>query len=112
MIDENKELEKQGKDKIYTQQDYSNLKNQYEAQIAKIKAELENERKAREKTDKERDELRSELHRAQQESAQNREISQSSSVANIEHQQQESPQITKEDEEIIIKICNLLIEKK
>lgn len=111
MIDENKELEKQGKDKIYTQQDYSNLKNQYEAQIAKIKAELENERKAREKTDKERDELRSELHRAQQESAQNREISQSSSVANIEHQQQESPQITKEDEEIIIKICNLLIEK-
>ena len=90
MIDENKELEKQGKDKIYTQQDYSNLKNQYEAQIAKIKAELENERKAREKTDKERDEQRaaeneqaqkiqdlekerdelySELHRAQQESA-------------------------------------------
>ena len=90
MIDENKALQEQGKDKIYTQQDYQNLKEQYDAQIAKIKAELENERKAREKTDKERDEQRaaeneqaqkiqdlekerdelySELHRAQQESA-------------------------------------------
>lgn len=59
---------------------------QLEQAIAQLRDKLENERKAREKAEKERDELRAELNRTQTQIPQNREISQLSSAANIAQQ--------------------------
>ena len=81
-------------------------KQQLESAIAQLRKELENERKARENAEKERDELRSELHRAQQEIAQNRELEQKiektldSAHENIEKQNAEIATLERENENL------------
>lgn len=69
------------KNELKTQQ---TTNQQLERVIAQLREKLEKEREARLKAEKERDELQAKLHRAQAQTPQNREISQSSSAANIE----------------------------